>query len=81
VKDQVSHPYKTTDRISVLYILTFTFLDTRQEDKLLRTEWQQAFPNFVCSYPDLLHFLNTALDFFVIIDAQFANYTDVRVRE
>jgi hypothetical protein len=26
VRDQVSHPYKTTGRIMVLYILTFTFL-------------------------------------------------------
>jgi hypothetical protein len=33
VKDQVSHPCKTTGRIMVLYILTFTFLDSRQEDK------------------------------------------------
>jgi hypothetical protein len=28
VRDQVSHPYKTTGRIMVLYILTFTFLDS-----------------------------------------------------
>jgi hypothetical protein len=34
VRDQVSHPYKTTDTIVVLYILTFTFLDSRQEDKI-----------------------------------------------
>jgi hypothetical protein len=27
VRDQVSHPYKTTGRIMVLNILTFTFLD------------------------------------------------------
>jgi hypothetical protein len=39
--DQVSHPYKTTDRIYyiILYILTFTFLDSRREDKRLCTEW------------------------------------------
>jgi hypothetical protein len=37
VRDQVSHPYKTTGRIMVLYILTFTFLDSRQEDKRLWT--------------------------------------------
>jgi hypothetical protein len=35
VRDQVSHPYKTTGRVMVLYILTFTFLDTRQEDKTI----------------------------------------------
>jgi hypothetical protein len=33
VRDQVSHPYKTTGRIMVLYVLTFTFLDSRQDDK------------------------------------------------
>jgi hypothetical protein len=35
LRDQVSHPYKTTGRIMVLYILTFTFLDSRQDDKRL----------------------------------------------
>jgi hypothetical protein len=39
VRDQVSHSYKTTGRIMVLYILTFTFLDKRREDKRLWTEW------------------------------------------
>jgi hypothetical protein len=39
VTDQVSHPYKTTGRIMVLYILTFTFLDRRRDDKRLWTEW------------------------------------------
>jgi hypothetical protein len=35
VRDQVSHPYKTTGRIMVLYVLTFTFLDSRRDDKTL----------------------------------------------
>jgi hypothetical protein len=39
VRNQVSHPYKTTGKIMVLYILTFTFLDSRREDKRLWTEW------------------------------------------
>jgi hypothetical protein len=39
VRDQVSYPYKTTGRIMVLYILTFIFLDSRQDDKTLWTEW------------------------------------------
>jgi hypothetical protein len=30
----------------VLHILTFTFLDSRRDDKRLWTEWQQAFPEF-----------------------------------
>ena len=33
VSDQVSHPYKTTDKIIVLYILIFKFLDSSLEDK------------------------------------------------
>ena len=33
VNDQVSHPYKTTDKIIVLYILIFKFLDSNLEDK------------------------------------------------
>jgi hypothetical protein len=44
VRDQVSHPYKTTGKIIVLY--TFKFLDSKPEDKRFCTEWQQAFPFF-----------------------------------
>jgi hypothetical protein len=33
VRDQVSHPYRTISRILVLYILIFTFLDSRREEK------------------------------------------------
>jgi hypothetical protein len=39
VRHQVSHPYKTTGRIMVLCILTFTFLDSRREDKRPWIEW------------------------------------------
>jgi hypothetical protein len=32
------HTYTTTGRIMILYILTFMFLDNRQEDRRLWTE-------------------------------------------
>jgi hypothetical protein len=37
VSDQISHPYKTTRKIIVLYILIFKFLDSSLEDKMLCT--------------------------------------------
>ena len=39
VSDQVSHPYKTTGTIIVLYILNFIFLDSKLEDKRFWTEY------------------------------------------
>jgi hypothetical protein len=38
VRDQVLHPYRTTDKIIVLYIQMFLFLDSKREDKRFWTE-------------------------------------------
>ena len=47
MSDQISHPYKTTSIIPILYsILIFTFLDIKLEDKTFCTEWQPALPDF-----------------------------------
>jgi hypothetical protein len=39
VRDQDSHPYKTSGRIIVFYILTFILPESRREDKILWSEW------------------------------------------
>jgi len=46
VSDQVSHPHKTTGKITVLYILIFKLLDNKLEDNRFCTERYQALPDF-----------------------------------
>jgi hypothetical protein len=38
VRDHVSHPYSTTGKITILYILIFRFFYMRREDKRFCTE-------------------------------------------
>jgi hypothetical protein len=38
VSGQVSHPYKTIGKITILYILIFKFLESNLEDKRFCTE-------------------------------------------
>jgi len=47
VRDQVSHPYKTTSKTVVLYILILALLDSKLEDKRFCTEQQQAFTSSI----------------------------------
>jgi hypothetical protein len=39
VTDQISHPYRTTGKITVLYILIFKFFDSNREKRRFWTEW------------------------------------------
>jgi hypothetical protein len=39
VRDQVSHPYKTTGKTTVLYTLIFVFWGSNLEDKRFCTKW------------------------------------------
>jgi hypothetical protein len=52
VRDQVSHQYRTTDKIMVLYtsILILTVLDAGQEYKDLVLNVSKGYPNSVSSY-------------------------------
>jgi hypothetical protein len=56
VRDQVSHPYRTTGKIRVLYILIFMCLDSKRP--VMAAEWSKACTVFarseagiVCSNP------------------------------
>jgi hypothetical protein len=46
VSDQDTHPYKTTSKSIVLYILISTFLDSKLEDKRYCTRWWQAVSDY-----------------------------------
>jgi hypothetical protein len=60
MRDQISHPYKTTRKIIVLYTVT-----CKREKNRLWTEWRQALPEFnltlfsgECNFDFLLSFSN-----------------------
>jgi hypothetical protein len=39
MSETMFHTHKTAGKITVLYILTFTFFDSRREDRRFWTEW------------------------------------------
>jgi hypothetical protein len=46
IREQVSQPYRITDKIIVLYVLILMFLYSRQEYKRFWTEWLHGLPEF-----------------------------------
>jgi len=38
IRDQVSHPYTSTGKIMVMYVLISVFFDRKLEDRRFRTE-------------------------------------------
>jgi hypothetical protein len=49
MRDQVSHPYRATGRIMVLFILTFNSLTAGEMTKDSEPNGSKHFPNLVCS--------------------------------
>ena len=54
ITDQVSHPCKPTDTITIVHILILIFFDGRREDERICIEYLQTFPElntpFIASY-------------------------------
>jgi hypothetical protein len=46
MRDQISHPHKTTEEIVILYILIFKFLSRKWEDKIFWSELWKEFYEF-----------------------------------
>jgi hypothetical protein len=47
VRDQVSHPYSTTGKMTVLYILIFKFFDVRRKTKDFGLNNSKHSPNLI----------------------------------
>jgi len=60
VSDQVSHPYKTTGKIIILYNFVFKFLCSKLHDKRFCTALEQTFPDFS------LHLISSWIQFWFV---------------
>jgi hypothetical protein len=73
VRDQVSHPYSTTGKITVFYILIFRFFDMRREEKRFWTEYDVLLISswmsfwFVSVVPKYLNFATFSNDSLAIL--------------
>jgi hypothetical protein len=59
IRDQVSHPYRTTGNIIVLYIIILAILDRRREDKHSQLNGSKHYPNSITSE----HIYQSNIDF------------------
>jgi hypothetical protein len=72
VRDQVSHPYKTTGRIIVLYILIFTYLYLQTEHERFWTAQYQAFPKLSVTLISYMQYF----DMFVLKYFNFSTFSN-----
>jgi hypothetical protein len=54
IRDQDSHPYKTKSKIIILYVLIYTYLDSRRGDRKFWTEKPFTDVHYAQAYTNLL---------------------------
>jgi hypothetical protein len=70
-----SHPSKTRDKFIILFILLFTFLDSKREDRRLWSECYKALPEFnLLLISSWMQFWSVAVGPKCLNSATFSNY-------